>query len=86
MQGKPGTANREQAMGELDEPQWAVVSERGCEASGLKHREALNLMRRLADEKVSGLAIVTDAAARRFTHATPIVNPSISSITARRKA
>ena len=73
-------------MGELDEPQWAVVSERGCEASGLKYREALDLMRRLTGEKVSGLAVVTDAAARRFAHITPIRNPSISSITARRKA
>ena len=73
-------------MGELDEAQWAVVSERGCEASGLKYREALELMRRLAGEKVSGLAVVTDAAARRFAHITPLRNSSISSITARRKA
>jgi hypothetical protein len=72
-------------MGELDEPQWAVVSERGCEASGLAYVEALDLMRRRTQEKVSGLAIVTAAAARRFTHATPVANQSISSGTARPK-
>lgn len=73
-------------MGELDYPQWAVISERGCEASGLSHTEALALMRRLTQEKVHGLAIVTAAAARRFNHTAPAANQSISSGTARRKA
>ncbi|MDX6695833.1 MAG: hypothetical protein QOF02_3436 [Blastocatellia bacterium] len=54
-------------MSELGEAQWAVVSERGCEASGVNYTNALELMRRLTQEKVSGLCIVTAAAARRFT-------------------
>jgi hypothetical protein len=73
-------------MSELTESRWAVISERGCEASGLQYAEALALMRRLTQEKVFGLSIVTDAAARRFTPATPLASQSISSGTARRKA
>ena len=73
-------------MSELTESRWAVVSERGCEASGLKYAEALALLRRLTQEKVFGLSIVTAAAARRFTSPTPLANQSISSSTARRKA
>jgi hypothetical protein len=54
-------------MGELDEPLWAVVSERGCEASGLTYRAALELLRRLTEQKIQGAAIVTAKAASRFT-------------------
>jgi hypothetical protein len=52
-------------MGELTEERWAVLSERGCEAMGLTYAAALELMRSLARDHVSGLAIVTDVAARR---------------------
>ena len=62
-------------MSELREAQWAVVSERGCEASGLKHTDALALMKRLVQEKVNGLCIVTAAAARRFA-AVPTAPPA----------
>ena len=54
-------------MGELGEKLWAVVSERGCEASSLAYHEAAQLVSRLRGEKVAGLCIVTDAAARRLT-------------------
>jgi hypothetical protein len=73
-------------MGELDKPLWAVISERGCEAPALKYAEALELLRRRTEERVSGLAIVTSAAASRFTRATTVAGQSISSGTARRKA
>ena len=63
-------------MSELVEPRWAVISERGCEASGLKHEDALKLMRRLTQEKIHGLCIVTETAARRFT---PAINQSTTS-------
>lgn len=56
-------------MSELDEQRWAVISERGGEASGLGYAEARQLTRRLAGERVSGLCVVTDAAARRLGHA-----------------
>ncbi|HZI19695.1 MAG TPA: hypothetical protein VEY09_13985 [Pyrinomonadaceae bacterium] len=53
-------------MGELDERRWAVVSERGREAAGLTYAEALGLERELKGEKISGLCIVTDDAARHL--------------------
>lgn len=52
-------------MSELTEQLWAVLSERGCEASSLTYAQALELLRSLLREKVSGLSIITDAAARR---------------------
>ena len=56
-------------MGELDEPRWAVISERGCEASSLKHEDALGLLRRLVGQKVHGTCIVTNEAARHLAPA-----------------
>lgn len=52
-------------MSELTEPSWAVLSERGCEASALTYAQALEMMRALQREKVSGLSVITDDAARR---------------------
>jgi len=52
-------------LSELTENRWAVLSERGCEATGLTYAEAHDLMRALAAERVSGLSVITDAAARR---------------------
>ncbi|MDT5062545.1 MAG: hypothetical protein QOH63_3004 [Acidobacteriota bacterium] len=52
-------------MGELDEQRWGVLSERGCEATGLTYRDAAALMRQLLREKVSGISIITNDAARR---------------------
>lgn len=52
-------------MSELTENRWAVLSERGCEAAGLTYAEAHDLMRALAAERVPGLSVITDAAARR---------------------
>ena len=59
-------------MSELTEQRWAVLSERGCESLGLTYAQALELMRALHQEKVSGLSVITDAAARRARHK---VNP-----------
>jgi hypothetical protein len=53
-------------MGELGEERWAVISERGCEASGLAYAEAAALMRQLASEKVYGLCVVTNESARHL--------------------
>ena len=53
-------------MGELNEKSWAVTSERGCEAAGLTYDDAVRLIRRLKEEKVSGLCVITDEAARRL--------------------
>ena len=53
-------------MGELDEKRWAVISERGCEATRVVHAEALELVRRLKGEKLSGLCVITEQAASRL--------------------
>jgi hypothetical protein len=51
--------------GELHERRWSVLSERGCEAAKLVYDEAAQLVERLRGEKVHGLCIITDEAARR---------------------
>lgn len=48
---------------ELNERRWAVLSERGCEESGLSYAEASALVARLRGERVSGLCVVTGEAA-----------------------
>ena len=56
-------------MSELREPRWAVLSERGCEGAGLSYEEAAAVVARLRGERVSGLCVVTDAAAAHVTRA-----------------
>jgi len=53
-------------MSELREPRWSVVSERGCEASGVNYEEAAGLVGRLRADRVHGLCIISDEAARRY--------------------
>lgn len=53
-------------MSALTENKWAVISERGCEATGLTHEDARRLVHRLAGEGRHGLCIVTDDAASRL--------------------
>jgi uroporphyrinogen-III synthase len=54
-------------MSELREQRWSVLSERGCETSGVNYDEAATLVRRLRAEKIHGLCIISDEAARRLT-------------------
>jgi hypothetical protein len=49
----------------LQENNWAVLSERGCEATDLTHEDARRLVHRLEAEGRHGLCIVTNAAAAR---------------------
>lgn len=53
-------------MSELRENVWSVISERGVEAAHLTYDEAREGERNLMREKLSGCAIVTDAAAARI--------------------
>ena len=53
-------------MGELGEKLWAVMSERGCEATRVTRPEAVELVRRLRAERVSGLCVITEHAASRL--------------------
>jgi hypothetical protein len=50
-------------MSELGEKRWALMSERGCEVTRVTRAEAVELMRRLRAEKVSGLCVITEHAA-----------------------
>jgi hypothetical protein len=52
---------------ELEKGRWSVISERGCEESGLTHEEARRLVHRLGGEGRHGLCIITDEAASRMT-------------------
>jgi hypothetical protein len=63
-------------MSELGEQRWAVISERGCEAQSLRHEEAAALVRRLKEERLSGLCVVTDEAARRLQTAAQQPSPN----------
>ena len=51
---------------ELGREQWAVISDRGCEATGLTHEDARRLVHRLAGEGRHGLCIIRDEAASRL--------------------
>ena len=53
-------------MSELREQRWSVVSERGCEASGVNYAEAAELVRRLRADGIHGLCVISDEAARRY--------------------
>jgi hypothetical protein len=57
---------------ELGMEKWAVVSDRGCEATGLTHEDARRLVHRLAGEGRHGLCIMSDDAAGRLN---PPVKP-----------
>jgi hypothetical protein len=54
-------------MSELSERRWAVMSERGIEASGVAYNEASQLVLRVKAEKVSGLCIISSEAAHRLS-------------------
>ncbi len=53
-------------MNELDQKQWAVISERGRETSGVTYQEAAQLVQELSKQKIHGLCIITDEAAHRY--------------------
>ncbi|HVF54513.1 MAG TPA: hypothetical protein VM934_00105 [Pyrinomonadaceae bacterium] len=65
-------------MGELGERLWAVISERGCEATQLDYAAAAELSRRLRSEKVSGLCVVTATAAGHLQASKPADEKSSS--------
>lgn len=52
-----------QMTSDLQNENWAVLSERGCEATRLTHEEARRLVHKLASEGLHGLCIVTNEAA-----------------------
>ncbi|HEX8633197.1 MAG TPA: hypothetical protein VF703_03495 [Pyrinomonadaceae bacterium] len=87
-------------MSELREQRWSVVSERGCEASGVNYEDAAGLVGRLRADKIHGLCIISDEAARRYvsnhngaaaarlhaTDATPAATPPAAATPAKKRA
>ena len=57
---------------------WAVLSDRGCEATNLTHEEARRLVHRLAGEGRHGLCIVTNEAASRIV--APGISPNLPNL------
>ena len=51
---------------ELGMELWAVISDRGCEATSLTYEDARRLVHRLRGEGRHGLCIISDEAARRL--------------------
>ncbi len=66
-------------MSELNERRWAVLSERGCEDSGLSYAEAAAAVARLRGERISGLCVITDAAAAHVPRAKKAASKSSTS-------
>ena len=62
---QPRRLRTELMTSELENEKWAVLSERGCEATRLTHEEARRLVHKLASEGRHGLCIVTNEAAER---------------------
>ena len=54
-------------ISDLQNETWAVLSERGCEATHLTHEEARRLVHKLASEGCHGLCIVTNEAGASIT-------------------
>lgn len=52
---------------ELAAPIWSVITFDRCAAGGITYDEAVETLKRLKAEKVSGLCIVTDEAAKRLS-------------------
>jgi hypothetical protein len=61
-------ASDEHFSSELNVPQWSVVSFETRLASGLTYDAAVKKMNHLRSKKISGLCIITDAAAERITN------------------
>jgi hypothetical protein len=51
---------------ELEMKRWAVISDRGCEATSLTHEDARRLVHKLKGEGRHGLCIISDEAASRL--------------------
>lgn len=69
----PKTENQENEAGEqinseMNQPLWSVITYESVAVSGLTYAEALEWVEKLQKQKVSGLCIVTDSAARRAAH------------------
>ena len=56
----------EAMVSELEQPRWAVISFERREGDALTYQQAVQMLKELESQKVTGLAIVTDEAASRI--------------------
>jgi hypothetical protein len=61
---------------DLGKEKWAVISDRGVEATSVTHEDARRLVHRLAGEGRHGLCIMTDEAVSRLN--SPVQPPEIA--------
>lgn len=73
-------------MSELAGKHWAVISARGCEAMSLAYTEAVQYAGKLRGEKISGLCVITDAAAHRLSQTHEGNGRTLAQTTPRRKS
>lgn len=57
----------ENAPSELEIQRWSLVTFEGVAMSGLRYEEAMEWTKKLYEQKISGLCIVTDEAAARMS-------------------
>lgn len=57
----------ENSGSELETPHWSIVTFEGIAVSNLKYEEAVEWVKKLDSQKISGLCIVTDEAAARMS-------------------
>lgn len=56
----------DEAISELEQPRWSVISFEHREGGGLTYAQAVQLLNDLDSRKIPGLAIVADEAAARL--------------------
>ena len=62
----PAVASPSEAVSDLDQPRWSLVSFERREAGGLTYNQAVALMAELDNYGMAGLCIITDQAASRL--------------------
>jgi hypothetical protein len=64
----PDEISGDSSASELNEACWSVVTFENCAASNLTYEEAVEKLKKLEAEKISGLCIITDEAAQRMVN------------------
>ena len=65
--GKDANKSQTETINELNEPCWSVVTFETRAAKNLTYEQAAEKLRELAEQRVSGLCIITDEAAERIS-------------------
>lgn len=65
-EAKGKAVSKENLSSELSLPRWSVVTFETCAASNLTYNEAAKKLAELQSQKISGLCIITDEAAKKL--------------------